>query len=368
MRILFGIQTTGHGHLVRSSSLVRRLRELGCEVHALFSGPTPAAHWLERTGRPYELRDGLTFVHEGGRLRYVATAGQLKPVRFARDLARLPLDGYDLVVTDYEPITAWTAWLRGAPSVGLGHMYAFQHRAVPVARGNPLTRLVLRRFAPARIAAGCHWDHFGAPLVPPMLTDEIQHLERGDVDPALVLVYLNFEDPDTVVALLRGLPAWRFRFYARVPEARRVDNVEIVPIGRERFVEDLARCRGVICNAGFSLASEALHLGVRLLVKPLAVQIEQESNALALERLGLGAVMQRLDREAIAHWLESPQPAPQRYPDVTSAMLDWLRAGAVEPLESVSRRLWAASGPGNAAAAPRRATLPPVPGRAGATG
>jgi UDP:flavonoid glycosyltransferase YjiC (YdhE family) len=46
MRILYGVQTTGHGHLVRSTPIIRQLRERGHRVDVLPSGPRPAA----RTG------------------------------------------------------------------------------------------------------------------------------------------------------------------------------------------------------------------------------------------------------------------------------------------------------------------------------
>jgi hypothetical protein len=40
---------------------------------------------------------------------------------FLREPAPLP----DLVVTGYEPATAWIARRRGLRSVGIGHLYAF---------------------------------------------------------------------------------------------------------------------------------------------------------------------------------------------------------------------------------------------------
>ncbi len=67
------------------------------------------------------------------------------------------------------------------------------------------------------------------------------------------------------------------------------------PFSRSGFIDNLKNCNGVICNAGFELASEALHAGKKMLVKPLAGQLEQPSNAQAMRKLGLGDVMERLD-------------------------------------------------------------------------
>ena len=62
----------------------------------------------------------------------------------------------------------------------------------------------------------------------------------------------------------------------------------------EQFLEDLATARAVITTAGYTLMSEALHLGKPLLVLPNSGTFEQTINALFLEREGLGeAVYER---------------------------------------------------------------------------
>jgi Glycosyl transferase family 1 len=97
----------------------------------------------------------------------------------------------------------------------------------------------------------------------------------------------------------------------------------------------------VIANAGFTLASECLHLGIAVLLKPIDGHLEQESNALALEQLALGTVTRRLSHPELSAWLERPAPTAQNYPDVTAAIVGWLDDGAVEPLGTLSARLWA---------------------------
>ena len=45
MRILYGVQTTGNGHIVRSRAMIEALRERGHEVHPLLSGPELTGRW-----------------------------------------------------------------------------------------------------------------------------------------------------------------------------------------------------------------------------------------------------------------------------------------------------------------------------------
>lgn len=348
LRILYGVQTTGHGHLVRSTPLIQGLRERGHAVDVLLSGPPPAAHWLERLGPSRQSRPGLTFATRQGQIAYLATVREARPLGFIRDTLGLDTRPFDLVVSDYEPITAWAARRQGVAAIGIGHLYAFAHGQVPRARGNPLTHAVLDWFAPVARPVGVHWAPFGAPLLPPCVAPEARALDRHDVEDDLYVVYPGFESLPDMVALLRRFPAARFRLYGRVAAPAREGNVEVRPVSRPAFLADLARCRGVLANAGFTLTSECLHLGISLLVKAVGGQLEQESNALALDQLGLAATTRQLTPRAVGGWLERPAPPAQRYPDVTQALLDWLAAGATEPLPALSQRLWQAAGAAHA--------------------
>ncbi|MDJ0622350.1 MAG: glycosyltransferase family protein [Desulfocapsaceae bacterium] len=57
-------------------------------------------------------------------------------------------------------------------------------------------------------------------------------------------------------------------------EPQQQGHITVLPFSRQGFIDDLATCRGVICNAGFSFISEALHLGKRVLCKPVRGQLE----------------------------------------------------------------------------------------------
>ncbi|MDD5273110.1 MAG: glycosyltransferase family protein, partial [Methylovulum sp.] len=84
---------------------------------------------------------------------------------------------------------------------------------------------------------------------------------------------------------------------------------------------------GIISNAGFELASEALQLGKKILVKPLQSQMEQISNAAALKELGYGHTMKSLDRAVIEHWLHENHAIHITYPNVAKILVQWLQDG-----------------------------------------
>ena len=55
------------------------------------------------------------------------------------------------------------------------------------------------------------------------------------------------------------------------------------------FFADLVSARAVVANSGFSLVTEALHLGKPYLAVPVSHQFEQIFNAYWLEKSGYGA-------------------------------------------------------------------------------
>lgn len=340
MRILYGVQTTGHGHLVRSTPIIRGLRDHGHAVDVVLSGPAVDPLWPRRIGAPVTLHPGLTFAADGGDVRYLRTVREARPLRFLADTFRCQVRDYDLVVSDYEPVTAWAARLAGVASVGIGHLYAFAWPQVPRARGNLVTRLVMQHFAPVARPVGYHWAPFDAPLLPPGVAPEARAVVRGTIDPDLIVVYLGFEPLDRILPLLRQFPGRRFHVYGRYPAPYREGSIMVRPASRDAFLADLATCGGVIANAGFTLASECLHLGIRLLVKPVRGQLEQESNCVALQALGLATVSRSLHRNDVAGWLGQPAPLPRYYPDVTAAVTRWLAGGATRPLQALATGLW----------------------------
>ena len=65
----------------------------------------------------------------------------------------------------------------------------------------------------------------------------------------------------------------------------------------------LLRAQAIIANAGFSLVTEALHLGKPYLAVPVRNQFEQIFNAFWLGRTGYGAFWEELTKERVESFL-----------------------------------------------------------------
>jgi uncharacterized protein (TIGR00661 family) len=131
-----------------------------------------------------------------------------------------------------------------------------------------------------------------------------------------------------------------FFIYCDTPRKRDKGHIHLRPLSRERFQKDLADCSGVISNAGFGLSSEAIQCGKKLLVKPLKGQLEQLSNAKALQQLNIGDVIHRYDNKHLHSWLEKDNPQPVTYPDVAKALVNWIKAECKEDPTDLATRLW----------------------------
>jgi len=330
MKILYGVQGTGNGHISRARALNKFLRRHNVEVDYLFSGrPRDKYFDMEEFG-DWRCCRGLSFIHDSGRLKVLQTIQEASLSELIRDIRALKIDAYDLIVTDFEPITAWAARRAGRPSLGIGHQYAFKH-PIPLRGDSFAGRKIMEYFAPAQESLGLHWHHFGQPILPPIV--DIDHQEM-EVDSKKILVYLGFEDPDQVIALLEPFEEYSFYIYGPFDAPESLGHIKLRPLSREGFKRDLLTCNGVICNAGFELSSEAIQLGKKLLVKPLMGQMEQLSNARAMLELDLAMTMDELDAKMVLKWLNGFAAKKVVYPNVAEAIARWIARRGWESSES----------------------------------
>ena len=341
MKILYGIQGTGNGHITRARAMAAELAKAGVEVDYLFSGRSPDKLFDMEAFGDFQHRDGLTFATRNGRIHALDTLLNAKPLTLLRDIKTLQLKPYDLILSDYEPVTAWAGKLHKKPVVALGHQYAFRY-PIPQYRGSAAQRSVMRYFAPASTFLGFHWHHFNQPILPPIAPVGSHGVS---FDRRHILIYLPFESVAAITSLLGQFEDYRFSIYHPDAEAGSSPafyraNMDWHKPARESFQQDLHRCEGVICNAGFELASETLQLGKKLLVKPVDGQPEQYSNAMALDLLGYGHTMPDLNCEKVAKWLATGCGTRIVYPNVAAAICAWLTAGATGSIDDMARSLW----------------------------
>lgn len=337
MKILYGIQGTGNGHLSRARAMEKHFTRHNADVTYLFSGRKREDLFGMDAFGNFETRRGMTFNFNAGKISYPKTLITNNPVRFMHEVLTLDLSAYDVVINDFEPVSAWAARLQGKQLICFGNQPAFHHN-IPVAGEDLIARWVLKYFAPGRINIGLHWHHFHQSILPPIIHFDADEIAVID---AKILVYLPFENQGNLITVLQAFTDFQFYIYSSEHVMTDNGNIHLRPFSLDGFQYDLKSASAVMCNAGFELPSECLQLGKKMLVKPLHNQMEQASNVLALERLGLATTMQFVDAEIIERWLSAKNNnKPMNYPDVAAALVAWILAGNWNNGASLARNLW----------------------------
>lgn len=337
MRILYGVQATGNGHISRARAMEKQLSKAGVTVDFLFSGrPAEQFFDMQQFGQ-YQLKRGLTFATQAGSVNYWQSAKKASIGELWRDIRNLDLSHYDLVLTDFEPISAWAAKRQNKTCIAIGHQYAFLH-AIPMENANIVSRSVFRHFAPAKYALGLHWHHFNQPILPPIID---LPATQSSVNLKQVLVYLPFEDQQQVISLLQPLTEFTFCIYGPGLTPSQLGHIRTQPPSLQAFKTDLLQSEAVLSNAGFELISEALQLKKHIMVKPLQGQMEQQSNALALTQLKLASRVDKLHTKLIADWLYGQRATnTKQYPNVAAAICDWLLQDTPDQTAPLIKSLW----------------------------
>lgn len=313
MRILYAFQGTGNGHLSRARDVIPLVRQFG-EVDILVSGTELD---LNLPWEPTYRFKGISFKYnQSGGLDYLATLKSLNIFRFASDITKLDLSSYDLILNDFEPVSAWAALLKNRKAIGLSHQSAFLSKKTPRPKQrDAIAEFLFRYFAPVSSYRAFHFLRYDEHIYPPVIREEVRKLIP--VGSNRVVVYLPAYADDFLQAIFQNFPDFEFIIFSKHAKSCTVNGtITIQPIHNENYLKMLESCHGLITGGGFEAPAEALYLGKRVLCVPIAGQYEQLANAVAAEKLG-ATYLVRLDHDKITHirdWLENSAPTPIKFP------------------------------------------------------
>jgi len=321
MKILYAIQGTGNGHLSRAREIIPILQQKG-ELDLLISG-TQADVDL-----PYPVKyrfKGLCFVFgKKGGVDVMATyrKGNLK--RLYEEIKSLPVEEYDLIINDFEPVSAWACRRKHKYCVGLSHQAAVIHKNAPKPKKQDLIgKAILNHYAPVSNAYGFHFAKYGEKIFTPVIRSEIRE-PAAELKPHYT-VYLPSYSDKRIIRVLREVKNIEWKVFSKhTKDVYREKNIYICPVENDAFIKSLLSCTGILCGAGFETPAEALYLKKKLLVIPMKGQYEQQCNAAALGTLGVPVLkslkIKYLDK--IRSWTERDQSVPVIYPDITENIID----------------------------------------------
>ncbi|WP_113663558.1 glycosyltransferase family protein [Pedobacter nanyangensis] len=319
MRILYAIQGTGNGHVSRAREIVPLLQQHG-EVDLLISGTQVDVKLVQEIKYRFH---GFSFIFgKKGGVDHYKTWKNMDLFQFRKDMKAIPLRDYNLILNDFEPISAWACKLQGIESVSLSHQASFKSKKVPRPKTIDWGKLILSRYAPTTHHIGFHFDRYDDFIYKPVIRSEIRQLQPSNL--GHYTVYLPAIDDKDLVNVLKQIPQVRWEVFSKHAKIAYHDaNVFVEPVNNEKFNASMASCAGVFTGGGFEGPAEALHLGKKLLVAPMRFQYEQQCNAYALKQFGLPVIWgsNRHWVPILQEFVANPQEHQFDFPDETAAII-----------------------------------------------
>ena len=248
MKILYAIQGTGNGHLSRARDIIPLLKKKG-EVDILVSGIQADV------SLPFVVKyyfKGLSFVFgKNGGVDIVSTYLKMDMRELLKDINKIPIEEYDLIINDFEPVTAWACKQKGLQCIALSHQSAVLSKNAPKPKKkDPLGKTVLKYYAPSTAQYGFHFSKFDKNISTPVIRQEIRELKPENK--RHYTVYLPAYDDDRLLKHLKKFKSTQWDVFSKHNKKVIVeDNIKIQPINNEAFIKSMATCKGLLFGSGF---------------------------------------------------------------------------------------------------------------------
>lgn len=298
MKILYGIQLTGNGHITRSVRIIEALRANNFTVDIITSGTN------SQLSLPFEIKKqflGLSFFYnKKGGIDWIKTILSLKLKQFIKDL-KYDISDYDLIISDFEPVSAWSAKKYKIKSIGIGNQYSFISNKTPRPFYKDLfSELFIKYFAPCDKNIGINYEKYDDFITLPIINESL--LNKKIKDNKFFLIYLPSMSSEFICKEINKYGFGNWKVYSGDVSENKTDGiVKLRKLDKDNFTKDLLNCSGVITASGFSTTSEALVLGKKLWSIPIKGQYEQLCNAKSLKKMGI--FTKDLNNDTLFEWI-----------------------------------------------------------------
>lgn len=314
MKILYAVQGTGNGHITRAIEIIPYLQQKG-DVDILVSGIQSDIEL------PFKVKyrfKGMSFIFgKKGGVDFWKTFMKLNSLKLLKEIKNIDLKSYDLIISDFEPISCWAAIKSKKECVGLSNQVATLHPLAPKPKKTDLIgKLVLQNYAPTTFNYGFHFKRLDGSVFTPIIRKQVR--DMIPTNDGHYTVYLPSYDDEQIVRYLKLLYTVKWQVFSKhYKKGKQIKNIKIFPIDSELFLKSIASSKGVLCNAGFGTVSEALFLKKKVMVIPMKKQFEQACNAAMLKEMGV-PVIKKLNLDnipKIKKWLIDETIVEVDYPD-----------------------------------------------------
>lgn len=321
MKVLYAIQGTGNGHLSRAAEIIPYLLNF-CQLDLLISG-TSSDIKLNYLIKYKKKGVGYTFGKNGG-IDLIDSIKKLKPFNFIKDIYELPVKDYDVVINDFEPVSAWACKVQNKYCFGLSHQAAYLSSKTPRAnKHNKFAEWIFKNYAPVNDKIGFHFKPYDSFITTPIIRKEIRQFYP--TNNGHITVYLPAYSDEILTKQFEHFPDIAFEIFSKhASSGYRYKNSIILPISGTAFGQSLSSGNGLITNAGFESPAEAMYLRKKVLAIPMRNQYEQQCNAAALQLIGCTVFHQINEqfKQVLKNWLTFAHPVKVNYRHNTLQVLE----------------------------------------------
>ncbi len=320
MKILYAIQGTGNGHVSRAREIIPHLATQG-ELDILISGTQsevdvnyPVRYNLHGWSFTFGKKGGVDFWDSWKRMR---TATLLK------DIYNFPVNNYDLIISDFEPVSTWACKLRGKPCIAMGHQAAFLSKKTPrPKKESHFFEFVFKHYSPCTEAIGFHYERYDDFIRTPVIRGDVRKLDPKNL--GHITTYLPAHDDRFLATKFNKIKGMKFEVFSKHTDKPYVEgNTHVFPINSEAYTKSLEGCMGLITAGGFEAPTEAIYLNKKVMVVPMIGQYEQHCNALGAKKAGCTVITEINGNflNQLNSWVEYANPVTINYPDETAELI-----------------------------------------------
>jgi len=330
-KILYGICGIGNGHTYRQLPIVEHFAQT-CEVmifahdnsYEFYSNrlkDNPSVKVVE-VAIPFYVGDKNGIDFKGSAEFSMNKKDIFKINCAALAQANQELGKPDLVITDYESVSAQYAYAHNVPLITIDQQSKYLCGDFPKELGGFTFEdeiMRLHMFFPrvdARIA--CSFFNVSIKnntdnvlLFPPIIKDSVKDLPRNPKENNF-LVYISSareygQAPEAIAEALAAQKNSQFHVFVGKSEndvLKNIPNVGLYQHGDPHFTEIMRECSGIVATAGHSLLSEAMYLGIPVYAIPVS-PYEQHMNARVIDVNSFGIAHSSFDSKKLAEFIEN---------------------------------------------------------------
>jgi len=318
MKILFGVQTEGNGHITQALATKQYLKENGHDVNTVFAANkskglskyfTDEFNVITYAGFDFVFdKKGRVIIWKTLIKNYLELPKLL--YSFFTICRTIRKERPDVIVNFYEPLIGLTALVfPKIKYVSIAHQYATTLPMYPKISGFPVQKIFLKlinyvtSIRSTKIALSYYeFQDDTVVACPPILRNNSYVLKDNQED--FILVYLMEEGMlKELINEAKKHPDKQIECFTKLtkPVKDLPTNLTVRPLDGESFQERMKVCKAVVCSGGFETSSEAIYQMKPLLMVPMPNHYEQYANCTDAYLHNFALFFSNIDLDKIPH-------------------------------------------------------------------